>query len=80
MKQLQDGPERLTHRKTLIRIIQEGKFKKCLYETFQKYSHNIMNRLNYKWPPFALMMSLRRAFTEAQERHTTFSSNFVQAN
>ena len=37
---IQDGPERLTHTRR--------RMKKCFYKTFQKYSQNLMNRLNFE--------------------------------
>ena len=47
--------------------------EKCFRTTFQKY-------IESELPPFALIMVLRRAFSETQERRRTSSFNLVQAD
>ena len=54
--------------------------KKRFYKTFQKYSQNIMSRLNVEIAAFCFDDESDMGFTEAQELHTTFSSNLILAD
>ena len=49
---IQGGPEKITHRKTLIKIIPEGDLKKWFCKTLEKCYQKIMNRLNSEMATF----------------------------
>ena len=62
----------------IIKTIQEAETKKHFNTNFLKNTQNPMRDLISNWPPFALIMSLKRSFTKADENCTPFLSDLVQ--